>query len=165
MDGRHPCSFPCTMYPLHQLQKRVTACGEVQPLGAICCFLPSMGTSRHSVTFHYPLKGWFWKTFCTTDPFIHTVPMNIAGAGNPCAVRWVESLLNMLENLQNVLIAIKITGLHFWVLEASQLKLLFFNLLFTVFCLYHSRSWHSGNQYDWGIDELSNSSIISKVYF
>lgn len=91
--------------------------------------------------------------------------MSIAGAGNPSAIRVVESLLNMLEKLQNVLIAIKFTGLQFWILEASQLKPSFFNLLFTVFCLYHNGSWHSGNQYDWGTDELFNSSITSKVYF
>lgn len=61
--------------------------------------------------------------------------MSIAGAGNPSAVRAVESLLNMLEKLQNVLIATKLTRLQFWVLEASQLKLSFFNLL-SLFSVY-----------------------------
>lgn len=41
----------------------------------------------------------------------------------------------MLENLQNVLIATKLTRLQFWVLEASQLKLSFFNLL-SLFSVY-----------------------------
>lgn len=97
--------------------------------------IPSMGTSRHSVTFRCPLKNGFGKTFCTTDPFIHTVPMSIAGAGNPGAVRWVESLLHMLENLQMCSLPSRSQGSSsgFWRHHNSNCHFLVYFSLFSVY--------------------------------